>query len=401
MPSCETVPSLPRPVPRACPVCAGAAAEFIHDHALAPVKGVSPHAGYRVVACRACGMVYADAIPGQAAFDRYYRECSRYEDGTRLGLPGPVNRERFRAIAGELAGQLRRRDLSVAEMGASTGGLLAELKALGFGKLLAVDPADACVRAARELHGLEAAAGTAFDPLPGSPHDLVIAVGVLEHLRDLDRALDNLATGLAPDGLLYLEVPDLEGFHLTNEAPYQEFSTEHINFFTRRSLDNLMGCKGFRPAFGHVADRAHGGGSTMRVLAWAYRRDGAAAAPVPDPAGAAAARRYLSLCAEQARPEQALMERLARNPEPFAVWGAGTVACRLMATSALGRAPVAAFVDSNPHLQSRTLGGVPVQPPQWLRGFRGPILVASRGYAEEIRRTIREELGLANPLVTL
>jgi len=387
--------SLPVPVPRPCPVCAGSAQELIHKHRLAAIEGVSLHAGYQVVACAGCGMVYADGIPSQEAFDHYYQASSRYEDPTRMGLPGPVDQARFRAIAGELARLLTDRDAAIAEMGCATGGLLAELRRQGFRNLLGVDPSAACGGAARRHHGLAVAAGTVFDPLPGGPHDVLIAVGVVEHIRDLDRAVANLAETLKPGGLLYLEVPDLEGFHLTNEAPFQEFSTEHINFFTRASLD-------FRPAFGHVVERIHSGGSTMQVLAWAYRKGFQPAAPEPDRAGPEAARHYRTLCARQTVREHALMDQLTREARPIAVWGAGTVACRLMATSALADVPLAAFLDSNPHLQGRRLGGITIQPPQWLlEGFPGQILIASKGYAGEIQKILREDLQLANPVLVL
>ncbi len=63
-------------------------------------------------------------------------------------------------------------------------------------------------------------------------------VGVLEHLRDLD-ARSRTAV-LLPGGLLYVEVPDVTAFADWPNAPYQDFSTEHINFFSPISLDNLM-----------------------------------------------------------------------------------------------------------------------------------------------------------------
>jgi SAM-dependent methyltransferase len=360
---------------------------------------VSLHAGYRVVACDACRAVFADGIPAQDAFDRYYQACSRYEDAHRAGLPSPADRARFAAIAGELAARVPGRELRIAEIGASTGGLLAELKGLGYRRLLGVDPSPLCVRTARERHGLEAEAGTIFDPVPGAPHDLILAVGVLEHVRDLDRALACLAAALGPEGLLYVEVPDLEGFHLTNEAPFQEFSTEHITFFTRASLAGLMGRHGFREAFGSTPVRVHGGGSTMRVVAAAFRKGFPPREPEPDPAGPRAALRYRDLGLARCAPERDLAARLAASGERLAVWGAGTVACRLMATTDLAKADLAAFVDSNPHLQGRRLAGVPIRAPEWLRTFPGPVLIASRGYQAEIRAALREGLGLGNRLL--
>jgi SAM-dependent methyltransferase len=395
--------TLPVPVPRPCPICGETARTLIHAHPLAPVEDVSLHAGYQVVACAHCAMVYADGIPAQEAFDHYYQACSKYEDGTRMGQPSAVDQARFRAIAEELAAALPDRDGAIAEIGAATGGLLGELKRRGFRQLLGVDPSPLCVATTRERHGLEAVTGTIFQPIPGGPHAGILAVGVIEHIRDLDRALANLRAALVPAGLLYLEVPDLEGFHRTNEAPFQEFSTEHINFFTRASLDNLLARHGFEPAFGRIAQRLHSGGSSMQVVAQAYRKGTppAAFAPRPDPAGPAAAAAYRDHCAAQCVAEHELLGRLAREGQPVAVWGAGTVASRLMATSPLRDCQVVAFLDSNPHLQGHRLAGVGIHPPEWLRGFPGPVLIASRGYAGEIERLIRDQMGLANPLLTL
>ena len=390
-------------VPRSCPVCDEPGQRLLLDHPLAPIDGVSLHAGYRVVACTGCGMVYADGLPDQEAFDHYYEACSRYEDPTRHGLPSPVDQARFHAIAGELATQLPDRALAIAEIGSSTGGLLAELGKLGFTRLLGVDPSAQCGRSAQDNQGVRVAQGTIFQAIDGGPHDLIIAVGVVEHIRALDAALGNLARSLAPGGLLYVEVPDLEGFHRTNEAPFQEFSLEHINFFTRQSLDNLMGRFGFQPAFGHVVDRLHGGGSSMQVLAFAYRQGPRPESfqPVVDASGPAAALAYAAQGERQAAEEGVLLERLVKDGRPFALWGAGTLTCRLLATTALRAAPIAALVDSNPHLQGRSLHGLAIQPPAWLRGFHGPVLVASYGYAADILRTLREDLRLDNEVLTL
>jgi SAM-dependent methyltransferase len=394
---------LPAPHPRTCPVCDGTRQQLLRDHRLAAIEGVSLHAGYRVVACEACGMVYADQIPDQAAFDQYYRECSRYEDPTRRGQPSPVDQCRFEAIAAELAAHLPDPEVAIAEIGSSTGGLLAQLARLGYRRLQGVDPSAQCGVSAERVQGVKVAQGTIFEPLPGAPHQVLLAVGVLEHIRDVNAALDNLGSALVPGGLLYLEVPDLEGFHHTNEAPFQEFSTEHINFFTRGSLENLMARLGFQPAFGGVVQRLHGGGSSMQVLAIAFRKGDRPEAfqPRPNPAGPEAARSYVARCETQAEPERRVIERLRTARAPFAVWGAGTVACRLMATTNLAQAPIAGLVDGNPHLQGHRLAGHEIHSPGWLRGFEGQILVASRGYAADILWTLREELRLANPVLTL
>ena len=79
--------------------------------------------------------------------------------------------------------------------------------------------------------------------------DAVMMVGVLEHLVDLDGALAHVRTLVSPGGRLFVEVPDATAFADWPNAPYQDFSTEHLNFFSPTSLTNLMRRHGFSRVF--------------------------------------------------------------------------------------------------------------------------------------------------------
>lgn len=394
---------LPEPLSRPCPVCDGRRRHLVHHHPLAAIEGISLHEGYEVVACDRCGMVYADCIPDQSAFDHYYEASSRYEDNVRDGLPSAVDQTRFANIASGLAINLGNQDMRALDFGCSTGGLLAELKARGFRNLAGVDPSSQCCRTVQQIQGIRAYQGTLFTPIPEGQWDLITSVGVLEHVRDLCRAVQNLRDGLCDGGVLYVEVPDLEGFWKTNEAPFQEFSTEHINYFTALSLDTIMARLGMARAFGEIAQRVHSGGSSMQVIAFGYRKMGSSGrfSPERDLNGPIAAKHYADLCAAQAAPELHQIHELASSNEPFAIWGAGTVCCRLLATTELAEAPIAGIIDSNPHLQGRCLAGHRVQPPEWLQHFPGKIFIASRGYSSEIQFAIRQTFGLTNPIIAL
>ena len=58
---------------------------------------------YDVAICRRCGGAYADRIPDQAAFDRYYREMSKYEYAQRDGAESDYDRRRLEMIAAIVA----------------------------------------------------------------------------------------------------------------------------------------------------------------------------------------------------------------------------------------------------------------------------------------------------------
>jgi hypothetical protein len=78
---------------------------------------------------------------------------------------------------------------------------------------------------------------------------------------------------------------------------------------------------------------------------------------------------------------------------------------RLLVESMLGDATIYAFVDSNPINQGKRLRGVLILAPQQLRDMQEwrsiPIVVASTIHSAAIAATIRQQLGLSNPLVLL
>ena len=62
---------------RGCDVCGFAATEDLYDQRFVRFDDASGLDGYTVVACKRCGFMYADDLPGQDVFDRYYR-CLLY-----------------------------------------------------------------------------------------------------------------------------------------------------------------------------------------------------------------------------------------------------------------------------------------------------------------------------------
>ena len=76
--------------------------------------------------------------------------------------------------------------------------------------------------------------------------DFLILAGVLEHVRDVRLALKKLKKMLSLEGYIFITVPDASRYPEGKDAPFQEFSLEHINFFGPDSLLNLMKITGFK-----------------------------------------------------------------------------------------------------------------------------------------------------------
>jgi SAM-dependent methyltransferase len=356
--------------------------------------------GYEVVACSDCGAGFADDIPPQKIFDRYYRDLSKYNHHDRAGKQFPAERLRCAQTADLMQQYVQDPDSRIVDIGCGSGALLAVLQERGFRNGLGVDPSPGCAQAAASLHGVEVMVGTiSTAPQPADPYDFLILIGVMEHIRDLDMAVTQLHGLLQDGGRVFLEVPDAGRFTASADAPFQEFSVEHINFFSTRSLSNLMGLRGFQEvATGHVIRNAN---ELTGVVAYGvYEKQPGQPMMERDDETESSIRAYVEDCRQFDAAVRAKIDSALRPGERMIVWGVGTHTLRLLATGGLNTERVSLFVDSNPNYQRQQLRGLPVVSPAALHS-REPILISSRGFQREIQHQIQHEMGLENRLILL
>jgi len=389
---------------RGCPICGSAERRVLFTQQFAAVESATPVTGYEVVVCGRCGGGYADGIPEQAEFDAYYRAMSKYEYHQRDGAESEFDTRRMAVIADIIAPVVPDTGARILDVGCATGRLLANLRERGFPNVEGADPSPACAAAAARLYDIRVHTLT-LEELGRRPerYDLVILVGVLEHLRDLGESFAHLRRILNPGGLLYVEVPDATAFADWSNAPYQDFSTEHINFFAPLSLDNLMRVHGFTRVFSQQNHREQSWKTVMSNVSAAYRMDDATdvGGLVYDADTERGLVRYIESCrAEDARLRERI-EAIVLRGEPILVWGVGTHTTRLLATSRLADANIAGFIESNARYHGKQLHGRPILAPEALAGRREPVLVSSRVFQHEIALQIRNTLRCTNELILL
>lgn len=72
-------------------------------------------------------------------------------------------------------------------------------------------------------------------------YDCLILSHVLEHIFDIDTFIKTISNNIKDDGLLYIEIPNAELYDkITDICPLQEINIEHINFFSKYSLNTLL-----------------------------------------------------------------------------------------------------------------------------------------------------------------
>lgn len=388
---------------RPCPVCGSSRSRLLHSQAFEQLSEIHLLDGYDVVVCQDCGAGFADRIPPQATFDAYYRDLSKYEYEYRGGQGTEYEDRRFQEAAKTIIPHIANRQSRILEIGCATGHLLSVLKEQGYENVSGVDPSPGCAKAAWGVYRIPVQAHTILDiPRPDQPFDILLLLGVMEHIRDLDPAIDKIRELLAPRGRVYLAVPDAAHFDCNQDAPFQEFSLEHLNFFSASSLTNLMQTRGFRfVSGGRFLLEQSRGTSCASIYGVFENAEFEKKSWVRDEDTERGLAAYIRKSNEAEARVRQTIDDIATSGRPILVWGTGAHTQRLLAMSSLDKVNIAAFVDSNPKYQGQHLHGVSILKPECLAARTEPILISSYAAQHEIAEQIREKLQLSNELILL
>lgn len=374
---------------RACAVCGNEHARPLFHNAMAALDGLD--LSYRVGDCTNCGFSYAYELPNDTTYQRYYRTLSKYDVSATVSESDHL---RFDAIVRLVKARLEL-EATVVDIGCGEGALLSKLKAAGYQNLYGVDPAPHAPVIAQKKYGLQTVR-TCFLDNAGSVVPLASANGVciaavLEHLPNLRSDLQQLLAQLKPNCSVVIEVPALELFGTGQGEPYGEFSQEHVNYFCRDTLSQLMASLGWKCQHSeYLAYPQLLSGSVLSVFSQSAEQLAPLTNAVP---------RLQHYVAAGDAQVWALLERVPAGN--IIVWGAGSHSARILPLlKSVPGLQVRALVDSNPNLTGKNLGGIRIQSPDVLASLPAlPVVVSSFRAQNEIAERLRQ--CYSNPLVLL
>lgn len=390
---------------RRCEVCGSRRRTLLHWQKFI-VPGEKTAVRYAIVGCARCGFLFASPLPPQTRWNQYYKKNQKYAYGGSAGqVPKSLERiHRDFFLWADRYLSRTHRDLdknkyNILDVGCGTGHQLSIFKEHGYPNVFGIDPAPECRRLARRHYGIRVRTSTISEIARGETYDLVILQGVLEHLRDLTGSLCVIAPHVSKNGILAISVPDAGRFGRVVIEPFMEFSLEHINYFTRTSLTNLLGKFGFT----NVAYRSTLTDSFGTYVAHSlWSRIGAPGRGLRrDARGAAQMKKYIRTSRAKLDRVEKTINRLAASREEIVVWGAGSLTARLMATTNLKRSNILAFVDSNPGLQRKRIFGKRIHAPAYLKNRRPTVLVSSYVYGQEIKKILTKEYRYRGKIVLI
>jgi hypothetical protein len=256
-----------------------------------------------------------------------------------------------------------------------------------------VDLSENNSRRLKKIHNIEVLTKSIFSLSQTDFHkplNCIILAGVLEHVIDLHSCLEILTDLLADDGLIIISVPFANMFWSHADLPFEEFSMEHVNFFTDEALELLMSLHGYKLKKSTQIEYLQ---SIALVAAFQLKPK----------ANSEIMWRYVNASVEFLRSAIAIIDGYASSQKPIAIWGTGTFCQYLLANTSLSDCNIKIFVDRNISYHGHTLCGILIQSPNALTASElseTDILTISYHFNDEIEQEIRT-MGLQNNIIKL
>lgn len=384
---------------RFCPICCCSEKTLLYQQNFNN-KVIALMENYDVVVCKNCGFVYADNIPAQADFDNYYAAMSKYEFNYKNGIASNDYIDYYTKIVNFLIPHINDKNVRILDIGCSTGGLLSIFKLNGYSNLLGFDPSPSAVRAAKKLYNIEATVNNIFDFNTNEKFDLIILSAVLEHLVDFSNSMQKIRALLKDQGLLFIEVPDAERFVLYISAPFQQFSIEHINYFSQYSIRNLLSNFSFKIIGMQQNENKLNLTVDPDIFILSRKTDENNFKITRDKTCELNIRNYITQCAKVDLEIKKIIQAKLLNKNKIIVWGVGTHTQRLIG-SGLDLSKILFFVDSNIRYLGKKLNGIEIKSPNDIQEEEIPILISTYSYQEEIADQIKEVLKLNNEIIKI
>jgi SAM-dependent methyltransferase len=361
-----------------CPICGSHNLQFIFEQNFSPMSNSGIMFKYDVTVCLDCSMAFANNIPSQKAFDDYYFTSNKYQSELPKSMPDAEwDGKILEYILANFSD-----DITIADIGCGTGNILTSLANDGFSHLIGLDTSGANCQNLSNV-GIRVINKSLFDVNSddlSATADLMLCICVLEHIVDLRPFIDKMLSFLGKDGTIIICVPEIN-IRNAVKFPFQEFSTEHINYFTYSSLCNLFSKYNLYPV-----DRISADG-TMTVVFSRRRND------------------IKSVLLDYVENSKIAIKYACRNvssllltKQPVTVWGVGTLTRYLLANTDFADMNIIAFTDGNPNYHGKLLSGKTVVPPTEI-DKESTIVISTYNADSAIEKMIRCELQMNNKIV--
>lgn len=319
--------------------------------------------------CDACGFVFLRPQLADDYYDDYVNAPSRSSQAQRFQETQATEFVRRFGLEGK----------SVLEVGCGDGFFLAALQRAGA-EVHGIEPSAAQARLALD-RGLSVVQGFLTEqPLRPSLFDGFATRQVLEHVVDMQAFLRAIRAQLRPDAVGLVEVPNLD--KLVAQRRFFDFIPEHVNYFSPRTLEMVLGLAGFEVLEVSPVD----GDESLRAMV-----------RVSTPADFGAVMHTVETLRTAV---DGFVSRCRAEGRTVALWGAGGKGLGILAVA--DSRGIDLLVDGDPakrgmvtpvsHLQVHS-------PDEILERGIGAVVVIAPAYEREIGQQLRQDMHFTGPVM--
>lgn len=336
--------------PRNCIVCGSNKSIEKFDQPTESIAGIGD-IGYhhKIRVCTDCGFVFASPILDEETILKYYESYSNYDhpeyDGKRPQVEHNQIHRYFDLIKSRFDNDFKGK---VTDIGCATAYGLSLFKKDGW-SVLGLDASQSCVKLSKELYDVDVEQCFFDVNVLKKYHkfDLVIFSHVFEHLLNPDVIADQLHEILTDNGIVYIEVPNLQ----KPEAPKCYFSFEHVNYFTPTSLTNLMTRNGFEVDLLELFDNGPQISPYYPVIASTWKKSTKKVEIINNfDEAVLIIDQFQQQADELIKKIQSIIDKVFNETqsERIALWGGGIHTSQLLGETSLGQHRIGCIFDNDP-----------------------------------------------------
>lgn len=199
----------------------------------------------RIVICKQCSLLFLNPRASMQEYKEFYNSgkySEIYRGSNKVKEKYVQNQFRKgRRILNEISPFLPSNIDGVLEVGSTSGGILSYFRDRGYGPVQGIDPENKYAKYAREVLKVDTMEGILEEFKTDRKYSIIVMHHVLEHIVDPISALKHARALLSPDGIIFLEVPNLYSISFkSGNNWFYDFVPEHIYVFTPRVIERIV-----------------------------------------------------------------------------------------------------------------------------------------------------------------
>jgi len=197
---------------------------------------------YTVMRCSDCSLVWLSHPPQPEEMDLHYTDAYH----KLISAAGENSARRWRDRLQTV--KQHKQSGTMLDLGCSSGGFLGFFRSDSW-KLYGIEMSADCAKRAEKRTGADVFVGDILDaPFPPQSFDVITCFDVLEHLYEPRRVMDKVAEWLKPEGIFYVQVPNIDSAEARVFRTYWHGLElpRHLFHYSPTSLRNLAKATGFR-----------------------------------------------------------------------------------------------------------------------------------------------------------